>query len=185
MGKFVSTLIVAAMMASPALAQTSPSTSGPSATEIEKGIGEAARSLEALSRMMAVMGPSLSRAMEAAGPGLGRAVEKAQPSLNRAMAAAQPHMRSMGDGSVRAMPPTQSNRAPTGADMAATMQAAAASLEGLSRMMGAVAPDLGKAYDAAAPELRSAVAAARPALEDAMKAVEPQLRQMAPVPDVE
>jgi hypothetical protein len=64
--------------------------------------------------------------------------------------------------------------------MARSMQAAASSLESLSRMMGSVAPDLGKAYDAAAPELRTALAQARPALEEAIKAAEPELKRLAP-----
>lgn len=177
----VSVAALSAVFSQPALAQTpTPRAPAISSAEIEKGIGEAARSLESLSRIMAIMGPGLSRAMQAAGPGIGRAMDKAQPSLNRAMATAQPQMAVMGSRVAESAPRTKQSGPPTGADMARSMQAAASSLEALSRMMGAVAPDLGKAYDAAAPELRGALAQARPALEEAMKAAEPELRRLAP-----
>jgi hypothetical protein len=181
MRMIVSAIAIAAMFGAPAMAQ-STSSRAPAATsaQIEKGISEAARSLESLSRIMAIMGPGLSKAMQAAGPSLGRAVGAAQPSLARAMATAQPQMEAMGSRMAGSTPRRADAGPPTGADMARTMQSAAASLESLSRMMGTVAPDLGKAYDAAAPELRSALAQARPALEEAMKAAEPELRRLAP-----
>ena len=148
--------------------------------EVEKGIGEAARSLESLSRIMAIIGPSLSRAMQAAGPGIGRAVEKAQPSLQRAMRAAQPQLDAMGSNVDASTSRPATTGMPTGGDMARSMQTAASSLESLSRIMGSVAPDLGKAYDAAAPEVQSALAAARPALQDAIKSIEPELQRLTP-----
>jgi hypothetical protein len=177
----VSVVALSAVFIQPAMAQTAaPRAPAVSSAEIEKGIGEAARSLESLSRIMAIMGPSLSRAMQAASPGIGRAIDKAQPSLNRAMATAQPQMAAIGSRMAGSAPLSTNAGPPTGADMARSMQAAASSLEALSRIMGSVAPDLGKAYDAAAPELRGALAQARPALEEAMKAAEPELRRMAP-----
>jgi hypothetical protein len=172
----VSVVALITIFVSPAVAQTA----APTSSEIEKGIGEAARSLESLSRIMAVMGPGLSKAMQAASPGIGRAVTSAGPSLARAMAVAQPQMEAMGSQMGENAPRASKAGPPSGADLARSMQGAAASLEGLSRMMGSVAPDLGKAYDAAAPELRSALAQARPALEEAMKAAEPELRRLAP-----
>jgi hypothetical protein len=177
----VSVIALAAMFGAPVMAQ-SAANRAPAATsaEIEKGISEAAKSLESLSRIMAIMGPGLSKAMQAASPGIGRAVTSAQPSLNRAMAVAQPQMEAMGSRMATSAPRSTASGPPTGADMARTMQGAASSLESLSRMMGSVAPDLGKAYDAAAPELRGALAQARPALEEAMKAAEPELRRLAP-----
>jgi hypothetical protein len=179
----VSVVALVSVLAQPVMAQSvAPRVPAPSSAEIEKGIGEAARSLEALSRIMAVMGPGLSKAMQAAAPSIGRAVDSAQPSLARAMRTAQPQLDAMGSRMSKATPRTGTNGVPTGADMAASMQAAASSLEALSRIMGSVAPDLGKAYDAAAPELRGAIAQARPALEEAMKAAEPELRRLAPVP---
>jgi hypothetical protein len=182
MRMIVSVVAIAAMFGAPVMAQSAAPRAPDAATsaEIEKGISEAAKSLESLSRIMAIMGPGLSKAMQAAGPGLGRAVERAQPSLNRAMAVAQPQMEAMGSRMAASTPRSANSGPPTGADMARTMQAAASSLESLSRMMGSVAPDLGKAYDAAAPELRGAIAQARPALEEAIKAAEPELRRMAP-----
>lgn len=180
---FVSAIAIAAMFGPSAMAQSAaPRVPAATSAEIEKGISEAAKSLESLSRIMAIMGPGLSKAMQAAGPGLGRAVERAQPSLNRAMAVAQPQMEAMGSRMAASAPARANAGPPTGADMARTMQSAASSLESLSRMMGSVAPDLGKAYDAAAPELRGALAQARPALEEAMKAAEPELRKLAPAP---
>jgi hypothetical protein len=181
MRRLVAIVIAASLVSSPVLAQSAASRApSVSSAEIEKGIEEAARSLDALSRIMAVMGPGLSKAMQAASPSLGRAVTSAQPSLARAMAVAQPQIEAMG---TRMSAPTQrpaNAGAPTGAELARTMQGAAASLESLSRMMGSVAPDLGKAYDAAAPELRNALAQARPALDEAIKAAEPELRRLAP-----
>lgn len=178
---FVSVLAIAGVIAQPVLAQNAASrVPAASSAQIEKGISEAARSLESLSRILAVMGPGLSKAMQAAGPGIGRAVERAQPSLNRAMRTAQPQMEAMGSNMAASAPRATNSGPPTGADMARTMQAAASSLESLSRMMGTVAPDLGKAYDAAAPELRTALAQARPALEEAIKAAEPELKRLAP-----
>jgi hypothetical protein len=178
---FVSVLAIAGVIAQPVMAQSSaPRVSAASSAQIEKGISEAARSLESLSRILAVMGPGLSKAMQAAGPGIGRAVERAQPSLDRAMRTAQPQMEAMGSRMSASAPRAANGGPPTGADMARTMQAAATSLESLSRMMGTVAPDLGKAYDAAAPELRTALAQARPALEEAMKAAEPELKRLMP-----
>jgi hypothetical protein len=179
----VSVVAIAAMFGSSAMAQsTTPRAPAAVATsaEIEEGISEAARSLESLSRIMAIMGPGLSKAMQAASPGIGRAVGAAQPSLNRAMATAAPQMEAMGSRMAASAPRSANAGPPTGADMARTMQSAASSLESLSRMMGSVAPDFGKAYDAAAPELRGALAQARPALEEAIKAAEPELRRMAP-----
>jgi hypothetical protein len=178
---FVSVLALAGVIAQPVFAQSTASrTPAPSSAEIEKGIGEAARSLESLSRILAIMGPGLSKAMHAAGPGLGRAVDRAQPSLNRAMRTAQPQLEAMGSHMAASAPRSPTAGAPTGAEMARSLQAAASSLESLSRIMGSVAPDLGKAYDAAAPELRAALAEARPALEEAIKAAEPELRRLAP-----
>ena len=185
---FVSALAIAVGLAQPVMAQNSaPRTPAPSTAEIEKGISEAARSLESLSRIMAIMGPSLSRAMQAAGPGIGRAVEKAQPSLQRAMRKVQPQIYAMGSNADASASRPPSSGLPTGGELARGMQTAAASLESLSRMMGSVAPDLGKAYDAAAPELRRALEEARPALDDAIKAAEPELRRMQPnvIPAVE
>jgi hypothetical protein len=178
---FVSVVALAAMFGAPVMAQGTANRA-PAATsaEIEKGISEAARSLESLSRIMAIMGPGLSKAVQAASPGIGRAVTSAQPSLNRALLVAQPQMEAMGSRMAASAPRSTTSGPPTGADMARSMQGAAASLESLSRMMGSVAPDLGKAYDAAAPELRGALAQARPALEEAMKAAEPELRRLAP-----
>lgn len=177
----VSMLVLAAVSSLPsfAYAQTA-SVPTVSSAEIERGISEAARSLEALSRVMAVMGPGLSRAAQAAAPGVGRAVTAAQPSLARAMAVAQPQLAHMRANP--ATPPTRSSTPSTltGADLAQSMQQAASSLEMLSAIMGSVAPDLGRAYDAAAPELRSALAQAKPALEEAIKAAEPELQRLAP-----
>ena len=185
---FISVLAITVGFALPALAQNSvPRVAPASAAEIEKGISEAARSLESLSRIMAIMGPSLSRAIQAAGPGIGRAVEKAQPSLQRAMRTAQPQIDDMGSSVEASVSRTARTGVPTGGELARGLQTAAASLESLSRMMGSVAPDLGKAYDAAAPELRRALAEARPALGEAMKAAEPELRRLQPniIPAVE
>jgi hypothetical protein len=179
-----SVVALTAVLVQPALAQTASISaaraSAPSIGDIEKNIGEAARSLEVLSRIMAVMGPGLSRAMQASGPGIGRAMEKAQPSLSRAMRTAEPQMAAMGSRMAASASRSAPNATPTGADMARGMQAAASSMEALSGIIGSVAPDLGRAYDAAAPELRGALAAARPALEEAMKAAEPELRRLVP-----
>ena len=156
---FVSVLAVAGMLAQPVLAQSAaPATSAATSAQIEKGISEAARSLESLSRIMAIMGPGLSRAMMAAGPGLGRAVDKAQPSLQRAMRTATPQMEAIGTRMAASTPASANAGPPSGADLARGMQAAASSLESLSAIMGSIAPDLGKAYDAAAPELRTSLA---------------------------
>ena len=185
---FISVLAITVGLAQPALAQSSaPRPPAASTVEIEKGISEAARSLEPLSRVMAIMGPSLSRAMQAAGPGISRAVEKAQPSLQRAMRTAQPQIDAMGSNVDASVARAPTAGMPTGGELARGLQTAAASLESLSRMMGSVAPDLGKAYDAAAPELRRALAEARPALGEAMKAAEPELRRLQPniIPAVE
>lgn len=185
---FVSTVALLSVLAQPVLAQSvlaqsaAPRASAvtPTSAEIEKGIGEAARNLETMSRIMAIMGPGLSRAMQSASPGIGRAVDSAQPSLGRAMAIAQPQLAAMGSrvatGAVRA----PSTGPLSGSDIARSLQDAASSMESLSRIMGSVAPELGNAYDAAAPELRSALAQARPALEEALKAAEPELRRLAP-----
>ena len=179
---FVSVLAIAGVIAQPVFAQSAVSRAPiANSAQIEKGISEAAKSLESLSRIMAIMGPGLSKAMQAAGPGIGRAVERAQPSLQRALRTAQPQMEAMGSHVSATSPRSTNAGPPTGADMARSMQAAASSLESLSRMMGSVAPDLGKAYDAAAPELRTALAQARPALDEAMKAAEPELRRLAPI----
>jgi hypothetical protein len=96
------------------------------------------------------------------------------------MAVAQPQMEAIGERMGSATQRAANAGPPTGAELARSMQTAATSLESLSRIMGSVAPDLGKAYDAAAPELRNALAQARPALEEAMKAAEPELRRLAP-----
>jgi hypothetical protein len=177
----VSMLVLAAVSSLPSFAYAeTPSGPAVSSAEIERSIGEAARSLEALSRVMAVMGPGLSRAAQAAAPGVGRAVTAAQPSLARAMAVAQPQLAQMQSNVVTPPVGAASQSTPTGAELAHSMQRAASSLEVLSRIMGSVAPDLGRAYDAAAPELRGALAQARPALEEAIKAAEPELQRLSP-----
>jgi hypothetical protein len=187
---FVSAVAFMSVLAQPVLAQpvfaqsAAPRTAVPSRTptsaEIEKGIGEAARNLETMSRIMAIMGPGLSRAMQSASPGIGRAVDSAQPSLGRAMAIAEPQLEAMGSRMATGIARTPSGGPLSGADIARSMQDAASNIEGLSRILGSVAPELGKAYDAAAPELRGALAQARPALEGALKAAEPELRRLAP-----
>jgi hypothetical protein len=82
---FLSVLVIAGVITQPVFAQSAaPQVPTATSAQIEKGISEAARSLQSLSRILAVMGPGLSKAMQAAGPGIGRAVERAQPSLERA-----------------------------------------------------------------------------------------------------
>lgn len=186
---FVSAVALMSVLAQPVLAQSvlaqsaasRASAPAPTSAEIEKGIGQAARNLETMSRIMAIMGPGLSRAMQSASPGIGRAVDNAQPSLGRAMAIAQPQLEAMGSRMATGAVRTPTTGPVSGADIARSMQDAASNMESLSRILGSVAPELGKAFDAAAPELRGALAQARPALDEALKAAEPELRRLAPI----
>jgi hypothetical protein len=178
---FLSVLAIAGVITNPVLAQTAaPRSAGFSSADLEKGINEAAASLESLSRIMAIMGPGMSSAMQAGSPGLGRAIDRAQPSLQRALHTAQPQLEALGSTVAQSGMRKSNNGALTGADMARSMQGAASNLEALSRILNSVAPDLGNAYDAASPELKSALAQARPALEEAIKAAEPELRRLGP-----